>query len=100
MVLGEIFFMLLIILLGLFLFAFLIGNMQNFLQSLNRRYALLVDAQSQEIASHGWPVVMKLRGLMTYYQRSYGKDCLPEALLSSSRREGRGYVAHHVPGTF
>ncbi|CAI5469405.1 unnamed protein product [Closterium sp. Yama58-4] len=34
---GEVVFMLLIVALGLFLFAFLIGNMQNFLQSLSRR---------------------------------------------------------------
>ncbi|CAI5961781.1 unnamed protein product [Closterium sp. NIES-64] len=34
---GEVVFMLIIVALGLFLFAFLIGNMQNFLQSLSRR---------------------------------------------------------------
>lgn len=34
---GQVLFMLMLVALGLFLFALLIGNMQNFLQGLSRR---------------------------------------------------------------
>lgn len=39
---GEVLFVMAIVGLGLLLFALLIGNMQNFLQGLERRYAQII----------------------------------------------------------